>query len=739
MSRPFHLFAATSLFVTAFATPVLAGDLSVSALHQDAGLSGPSVRGARFSPDGSMVTLLKGREDNARLLDLWAYDAASGEPRVLVRSDALTTDTVILSEEEKNRRERQRIYDSGIISYQWDKKGERLLFPLGGDLYTYELSTNTPQRITNTEEFETDPKMSPAGGFVSYVRRDELVVYNIDTKQEKQVTRGASSTVRNAVSEFVAQEELDRDTGYWWSPNDQFIAYTQIDEHPVKIAERLDFSPEGSKTIRQRYPFAGTDNVQIRLGVTTPKGARTKWIDLGDNPDIYIASAHWSVDSKTLYIVRLSRDQKTLDMLAADPRTGKTNTVFTETSDTWINLQSGFRALPDGGFLWASERDGYNHVYRYDAEGNSTQITKGDWRVDQISCVDTESNNLIFAGWQESPTERHLFRTSLKGVYTELLTQTPGWHSGKFAKNCNTYIHGFSSQLQPPQTGVATLESGRQFWLSENALDESHPYSPYLNSHESWTFGTMTAEDGQVMDYSVLKPKGLKAGEKAPAIQLVYGGPHAQQVANRWGRSLYPQLLADKGYVVFQLDNRGAWNRAKSFEDVLYRKMGQPEVVDQAQGTDWLANQSYVDADRIGVQGWSYGGYMTLMMLGQRPDLYKAGISGAPVTDWHTYDTAYTERYMGDPREVPEAYDAASVLTYVGGIKDDALLLIHGMADDNVIFQNAVDVMAALQIQGTRFEVMTYPGEKHGFRAKENKLHRDELGIRFFEDRLKAK
>ncbi len=734
--RASAFFASISCTALMALMPANAEDLTVEALHQDAGLSGPSLRGAGFSPDGSMVTLLRGREDNARILDLWAYDAATGEARILVRSDELVGEETNLSKEEKNRRERQRIYDSGIISYQWDKKGHQLLFPLGGDVYTYDVASGTPQQITNSESFETDPKLSPGGGYVSYVREDELFVYDLNTSREKKLTRGATMTVRNAVAEFVAQEELDRDTGYWWSPNDELIAYTQIDESPVAIAERLDFSTEGTKTIRQRYPFAGTDNVTIRVGVVRANGGRTKWVDLGDNPDIYVASAHWSMDSQTLYVVRLSRDQKTLDMLAVDPRTGSSQIVFTESSKTWINLQRGFHALPDGGFLWASERDGFNHIYRYDAEGNATQLTQGDWPVGQVVCIDTKDEDILFTGWRKTPTENHLFRVSLNGGDAEQLTITPGWHRTQFAKGCETYIHRFSSFTQPPQASVATLSDGRKFWLLENAIEGDHPYAPYLDSHGAWTLGTLKAEDGQMMDYALLKPKGLQSGQQAPAIQLVYGGPGVQRVANRWGRQLYAQLLADQGYVVFQLGNRGATNRGKAFEDVIYRRMGQSEVADQALGTKWLASQPFVDPGRVGVQGWSYGGYMTLMMLGQNPDLYAAGVSGAPVTDWRTYDTAYTERYMGDPRKVPEAYDASSVLTYAEGIKDDTLLLIHGMADDNVIFQNAIDIMAALQRQGTAFDLMTYPGEKHGFRAKENKIHRDEIGLEFFKERL---
>jgi dipeptidyl-peptidase-4 len=727
-----------TLFLTVSAPALAAAeDLTIEALHQEAGLSGPSLRGAAFSPDGRTITLLKGREGDARTLDLWAYDVETGEGRVLVRADDLVSGEAELSEEEKNRRERQRIYDSGIISYQWDSAGERILFPLGGDLYLYDVASGSPVQVTDTEAFETDPKMSPDGGFVSYVRDDELYVYDISSGRERRVTRGADGTIRNAVAEFVAQEELDRDTGYWWAPGDDLIAYTQIDESPVDIAERLDFGTDGASTIRQRYPFAGTDNVKIRMGITTPGGGRTKWIDLGEDEDIYVADAQWSKDGETLYVSRLSRDQKTLDILAVDPKSGSSTVAHTERSESWINLLGRFHMLEDGGFLRLSEASGWSHIYRHGADGEVTQLTSGSWPVSSIDCVDAEDGELYFTGWRDNALESHIFRMPLDGEgEIERVTTAKGSHGGSFGAGCDTFIHRYSSLQQPPQASVASAADGsRRFWLVENALDDDHAYSPYLESHRDWTFGTIEAEDGQVMDYMLLTPEG---DGPFPAIQLVYGGPHVQIVANRWNPryDLYAQLLADRGFAVFKLDNRGASNRGKAFEDVLYRRMGQPEVADQAVGTEWLAARPEIDGDRIGVQGWSYGGYMTLMMLGQRPDLYAAGASGAPVTDWRTYDTAYTERYMGDPREVADKYDAASVLTYVDGIEDDALLLIHGMADDNVIFQNAIDVMAALQARGTSFDLMTYPGEKHGFRQQANQIHRDRTTVQFFEERL---
>ncbi len=720
---------------TAAAADQSAPKLTPEALNAEASLNGPSLRGAEVSPDGSLVTILKGREGDSRQLDLWAYDLATGEPRLLVSSTDLTGEETVLSEEEKNRRERQRIYDNGIISYQWDEQGRQILFPLGGDIFIYDLETSKAQRLTTTDAFETDAKFSPAGEYISYVRDDELYVYDLANGREKKVTSGAGGTVRNAVSEFVAQEELDRDTGYWWSPGDTRIAYTQIDEEPVPVAERVDINADTVVTIRQRYPFAGADNVKIKLGVVRPKGGRTTWVDLGSDPDIYVARVYWSEDASKLYVARLSRDQKQLDLLEANPATGASKLLFSEKADTWVNLNNDFRALEDGGFIWGSERSGSKQLYHYGHDAALIgAVTGGTGLVGNLLCVDEQASRAIYRGWRETPLESHLFSAPLGGGETTQLTSKAGSHSATYSKNCQTAIRRFSSDSQPGQTSVHSADGDFLFWLNENKVDEGHPYAPYIASHLTWDYGQLDAEDGTKLDYKILKPATIKRGERLPAVVLVYGGPHAQRVSKGWG-DLFAQMLADEGFVVFKLDNRGASNRGTAFENTLYRAMGTTEVADQAAGAQYLKALPFIDPDRIGVYGWSYGGYMTMRMLTATPDLYAAGVAGAPVTDWTLYDTAYTERYMGMPQAEADAYARGSVFADLDKLSAE-LLVIHGMADDNVVFQNSVKLMNALQSQGTSFELMTYPGEKHGFRSTANRIHRDRLILDFFKRHL---
>lgn len=709
------------------------GKLTPEIINGEASLAGSVLRSPAISPDGSVVTVLQGRAENTAQQDLWAYDLQTGEGRLLVSSTDLIDGAVQLSEEEKNRRERAREYGSGIISYSWVNK-DLLLFPLGGDIYTYDLSTQTPRQITATKGFEGDPKVSIKGGFVTYVRDDNLFLTELSSGLERQLSDGATDTVRNAIASFVVQEELGRSTGYWTSPMADKIAYTQIDESPIAIENRLDFGADGVRTISQRYPFTGTDNATVRLGVVSTKGGPTTWLNISDNPDIYLTRVAWSVDGKTLYAGVLDRDNKRHMVLAIDPTTGAKRTLFTETSDTWLNIRSDFMPQSDGTMLWISERDGYRRVHSIDDSGNFTALTPEGLLVNDLSCVNDDA--LYVTGWRETALERHIFKIDRSSNEAVQLSSGEGMHSGSFDSNCTRYIGSFSSPNVPPQTRAFDNTGAPLAWLSENTLDGDHPYAPYLDGHINPEYGQLKAEDGTDLDYILYKPLDLKPGEQRPSITIVYGGPGVARVNKGWGRKDFPRMLAHHGFVVFMIDGRGATNRGKAFEDVLYRALGRAEVVDQTVGANWLKSQDFIDADKMGVYGWSYGGYMTLHMLGQT-DHYAAGVSGAPVTDWALYDTAYTERYLGDPRpdhpnHTPGAYEKGSVFPYLEGLTEP-VLLIHGMADDNVVFRHSIMLMDEMQKRGQHnLSVMTYPGEKHGFRATHNRIHRDRQILEFF-------
>lgn len=721
---------------------VKTGDLTPTIIHSDPSLSGPTLSKPRISPDGKMVTVLQGRADDANQQDLWAYDLASGQSRLLVSSTDLLGAPEVLSAEEKNRRERAREYGKGIVSYSWDAKSEQILFPLGGDVYIYNLKTKTATQVTNTEGFETDARISETGNYVTYVRGNELYVTDLTNGRERQLSFGATDVIRNATASFVVQEELARATGYWMSPDETRIAYTQIDESPIAIENRIEFSAGGVETIAQRYPFAGTPNATVKLGVVRTYGRRTVWADIGQEKDIYLARVYWSEDSQHVYVGVLSRDHKSLKMLDINPRTGVSRLMFEETSPTWLNIRGEFTALTDGGFLWSSERSGFRHIYRYGAGGvNPVQITKGDWPVSSVNCVNEESGKIYFSGWQDTPLGQHIFSVNFDSSNLKQLSKGEGRHRASFSDNCLSYIGTFSNKTTPPQTRAFSNTGEPLIWLNENKLDEAHPYAPYLTSHVTPQFGQLEAADGTKMDYALYKPKDIGPGERRPAVAIVYGGPGAQRVHNGWDSKGYlPQMLVDNGFVVFLLDNRGATSRGKVFEDHLYRAMGKAEVVDQSVGANFLKRLGFVDPERMGVYGWSYGGYMSLHMLAQT-DLYKSGVAGAPVTDWRLYDTAYTERYLGDPNPgaanyTKGSYEDGDVFTHIDGLTEP-FLLIHGMADDNVVFRHSIMLMGEMQKLGRHnMRVMTYPGEKHGFRSRANKVHRDQQILDFFLETL---
>jgi len=718
---------------------VTEGYISPEVLQGSPAINGTSLRSAAISPDGKRVTVLRGRDDDADQLDLWAYDIISGEASMLVSSTDLLGKPETLSEEEKNRRERAREYGKGIVSYQWVDK-DRLMFPLGGDVFLYDLKNKQSQQVTSTAGFETDAKVSPLGKHIAYVRDNELYTADLATGAEVQLTQDASDVVRNATASFVVQEELDRSTGYWWAPFDNRLAYTQIDESPIAIENRIDFGAAGIKNISQRYPFAGTDNATVKLGIVPRTGGQTVWADIGSDPDIYLTRVFWAADGKALYAGILARDHKTHTFYKINPNTGRSQKIYSDSSPTWLNIGSDNHALKEGGFLWSSEKSGKRQIYKISPDGSDVQITPDSVLVRNIRCVDKTSGKIYFAGWDKTPLEQHVYAINMDGSDLIQLSEGEGKHGASFASNCASYIGYFSNPQTPPQTRAFDNAGKGLTWLSENKLDGNHPYAPYMDNHIDPVYGQIKAKDGTPLDYSLFKPIDLKPGEKRPSITIVYGGPGVQRIEKSWGRQSYARMLAHHGFVVFQIDGRGATNRGKAFEDHLYRSMGRAEVIDQTAGANWLKAQDFIDPDRMGVYGWSYGGYMTLHMLAQT-DLYKSGVSGAPVTDWALYDTAYTERYLGSPNPDHQnytegAYEDGSVFPYLDGLTED-VLLIHGMADDNVVFRHSVKFMDVMQDRGaSNMRVMTYPGEKHGFRRKSNKIHRDHMIIDFFVETL---
>jgi dipeptidyl-peptidase-4 len=684
------------------------GDLTMARVFGNPDLSGQQPRAVRLSPDGTLLTSLRNRTDEKERFDLWAVDTATGQARMLVDSKKVGSGAE-LSEAEKMQRERARIGgQKGIVAYDWAPDGKSILVPLDGDLYLASLDGNV-RRLTNTPGGELNPVVSPKGGFVSFVRDQNVFVQPLGGGDARAVTTGGGGTVHFGEAEFVAQEEMHRDTGYWWSPDERFVAVERFDEAPVHVATRASIGATRTKVYEQRYPAAGTPNVLVDLYIMKPDGSGQVKVDLGTNPDIYLARVDWTPDGRMLLVQRQSRDQKLLEMLRVDPATGKSAVLFTEKSGvkSWLNLSDAYRVLKDGSLIWRSERGGYGHLYRF-AAGKWTQLTKGDWVVTDLVGVDEAKGRLFFLGNKDDVLEQQLYSVDVAkpNVITKL-TEAGWWNSATASR----FIISRSNPKQPTQVYLADATGKRISWINENAVVEGHPYYPYLASHQETKFGTLKAKNGMILHYEMITPP-LEPGKKYPVFFEHYGGPGTGQIVTRGWQGALPQYLVDRGYIYFKIDNRGSYNRGKAFEDQIYHAMGTVEVEDQLSGANYLKSLPFVEPSKIATYGWSYGGYMSLKMLEKTPGVYAAAVSGAPVTDWQLYDTHYTERYLGDPAKDPASYSTSAAVEEANRIVDP-LLLIHGMADDNVFLDNSTKVAARMQATATPFEMMFYPGYTH--------------------------
>ncbi|MEM7639496.1 MAG: DPP IV N-terminal domain-containing protein [Pseudomonadota bacterium] len=772
--------------------------LTIERLFASPSLSGPTPSGIKYSPDGKRVTFLKAREDEGNRYDLWQFDVATGAQSMLVDSKLLEPEEIELSEEEKALRERKRIAGrKGIVSYDWGT-ANTILVPLGGDLHLVTLGDGAPdaRQLTATDAFEYDAKVSPGGGYVSFIRDGAVYVIDLATGDEELLTPLAEpdKAISYGVAEFVAQEEMDRYTGYWWSPDDHYLAYTKVDESTVDIIPRFDIAAEDVTVINQRYPRAGRPNAVVDLYVRDIESGEVTKInwrrdDWGAATDQYLARVYFRrgrTGGENLFIGRINRDQTDYDLttvrmpdgsegaIASDPAY-----VFTETHETWINLESDFSTSAFMYTLTAEAPGGVRQILASRADGQETfvSLTPDDFVVSSLAGVFESAGKIYFTGYGDTPLERHLYAIPMDGGDPVRITELGKSWSVAMAPDGQSFVGTSSSPDQPPQTGLYRIpaplsdselaESGAKrlpgtdcvdltpnaarvtrscpepmqliTWIEENKLDESHPYAPYLDNHTVPEYGTLTAEDGQTLYYSIQLPPDFDASKTYPALVETYGGPHAQTVNRNWER-LSDQYYSRQGYVVFRLDNRGMANRGKAFEDVIYRQMGIPEVRDLLVGVDWLKSQPFVDGDRVGIQGWSYGGYMTMMTILQAPEgTFAAAVAGAPVTDWALYDTFYTERYMDTPQDNAEGYEQSSVFYHLERLETELpnLMLIHGMADDNVTFDNTTRLMAELQQRGIVFDLMTYPGQRHGIRGQALGTHLMKSRMTFLDRHLK--
>jgi dipeptidyl-peptidase-4 len=611
---------------------------------------------------------------------------------------------------------------------EWSADSRRLLIVQGGDLFLLDVPSRQWVQLTATPEAEEDAHLSPDGRAVAFRRGPDLYVIEVGSRGERRLTKDGSETRWNGKLDWVYPEELDLGRAWWWSPDSRSIAYLQFDVAVETIHPHVDGSAIQALFEPQRYPKAGTPNANVRLGVLAARGGKTRWMELGATRDALVARVQWLPGGGRLAVQRLSRIQDRLELLTAEAATGRVQRLLVEKDPAWVNLHDALSFFDDGRFLWASERSGYRHLYLYSASGQlERQLTSGPWEVSSVEGLD--GTHVYFTGTRESPLERHLYRVPLAGGAPGRLTTAAGTHTISLAPRTAFFVDTYSNLTTPPARTLHRADGGQVAVLRE------------VNRKAVSEFAILPVEPVRFtasgIDFygQVIKPAGFTAGRKYPAIVMVYGGPHAQTVRDAWPGLNWEQALAARGFVVWRMDNRGAGGRGHAWETPLHRQFGKTELADQLLGVDYLVKQGYVDEKRVGIYGWSYGGYMTLYGLANAPVTFVAGVSGAPVTDWRLYNTIYTERYMGLPGENEEGYKQSSAVTHAAKIRGQ-LLLVHNFQDDNVLFQNAQHMIEALQKANRPFELMFYQQKSHGVVGGARR-HLLETTTRFFERALR--
>jgi dipeptidyl-peptidase-4 len=696
-------------------------EITVERLFRPPSLGGRLTQGIEWAPDGKRFSYLD-REGSGKdaIAQLWTMDAATGERKVLVNAATLKS---VMQPEKAKTSQATGLGRVQADNYLWSPDGNSLLFIGSNSLVLLDLKSMTPKPILTSEVEIEDPKFSPDSRWISFSRSANLFVVNISTGATTALTTGGSEEVLRGKLDWVYPEELDARTAYWWSPDSTKIAYYEMDERPVTRYSIADMSSPTGGTEYTRYPQAGEANPIVRVGVVNVTGGESIWLDTGANADVYLARVNWLPDSRRVAIQRLNRAQNQLDLLFADAETGASKTILTETDKYWINISDDLYFFSDNKrFLWSSERTGYRHFYLYDNSGKElAQLTSGEWSISDLGgfgpgsanhpAVDEAHGYIYFISNKENVRETQLYRVALSDKSLTRVTKDAGTHSARIAPDASAFVDTYSNAATSARQDLYRMDGTRVAVVNEGKVPELADYK--LSPVE---FVEVTADDGTKLNASLIKPTDFDPAKKYPVLINVYGGPHVQLVRNAWGglRYLLDQVYAANGYILFTLDNRGSWGRGHAFETPLYHHMGKIELQDQLAGVKYLKSLGYVDPARIGITGGSYGGYMTLEALFNAPDVFKLGVSDAPVTDWKLYDTIYTERYMGRPQDNAEGYKDSSPVNQAEKLKGK-LMLVHGTGDDNVHFANSVELLNAM-IDGGRYpdEFMAFPGRGHG-------------------------
>ena len=682
-----------------------------------------------FSPDGKYLTYLKS-VDSSGYKGLYGLDLTDKSEFLI--ADKLGDPSAKETLEEQLRRQRLRQMSGGISQYFWTKDS-KILIPYQGNIYWLEGPFSTPEILVSASNHPClDVKASPNGKFISFVSNGDIHLLEVTSRSSFQLTDGEDDLTRG-VADYIAQEEMGRSTGYWWSPDSCYVAFTEVTEKhiPEFLITHVGSDLVGTNAIEShRYPFAGQDNPRVRVGIAEVDSKECVWVE--STEDEYIARVDWFPDN-SLLLQTESRDQQHLKVRKFSIEDSTLTTVLEENSETWINLHNMLRPLSSGRFLWASERTGFNHIYLFH-EGDLLALTKGEWQVDSIESVDESGGTIFFTGTKDGHTEKHLYKMSLEGESLEKVTSESGIHNVTINVKANLFVDVFNSLSSPPKVVLRSLENNYDV---EVVIHESKDERIDRYQLEPPEIFELRLQDGTELSGAIYYPNSGEFKAPYPTVLSVYAGPHVQLVTNSWIMtvSLRAQYLRSKGYLVVVVDSRGSSRRGLKFESPIKNLMGNVEVEDQSFALNYLIEKGIVDKERLGVYGWSYGGYMSLMCLAKRPDLFKAAVAGAPVTSWDGYDTHYTERYMGMPEENIAGYRKSSVMSYVSEI-EGKLLLVHGLVDENVHFRHTARLISSLNEAGKDYDLMVFPEERHMPRRLEDRAYMERRILEFIQDNV---